>query len=130
MTLAVIFLDVLEIGRVLDPGDIPVHVLQPPVQFWVAMPYTPDHEFEMLLVNRIESHQRRVELDVYFRRLCRAEYEGGRGFGFHLLEAVQGFKNDPAVLLVIFLRVCEAGFVDSGVEVGHHPAVHFINLWS
>ncbi len=130
VTLAVVLLDVLEIRRRLDTGDIPVHVLQPSIQFWVPMPYIPDHELEMLLVYRVKSHQRRVKLDVYLRRLCCAEYEGSRGFCCHLLESIQRLEDDSAILFVVFLGVCEAGFVDAVVEVGHHPAVHFINFSS
>lgn len=127
MTLAVILLDMLEISRVLDTWDIPVHVLQPSVEIWITMPYTPNHELEMLLVYCVEAYNGCVELDVYLRRVRCAEYVKGRGIRCHLLEPVQGFKDDSAILLVRFLGICEAGFVDAVVEVGHHPAVHVIN---
>ena len=127
VTLAVVFLDVLEIGRGLDTGHVPVHVLQPSVEIRVAMPYTPYHELEMLLVYCVEAYNGCVELDVYLCRASCAEYVRGRGFRCHLLEPVQGFEDDFAILLVVFLGVCEAGFVDAVVEVGHHPAVHLIN---
>ena len=127
VTLAVIFLDVLEIGRGLDTGHVPVHVLQPPVEIRVAMPYTPYHELEMLLVYCVEAYDGCIELDVYLCRVWCAEHVGGRGFSGHLLEPVQGLEDDFAILLVFFLGICEAGFVDAVVEVGHHPAVHVIN---
>ena len=132
MTFTVIFLDVLEICCFFDPGYVPVHILQPPVQAWVSVAYTPEHELEMLLVYCVKSHQRRVQLDVYLCRLCCAKYEGrgGGGVCHHLLEPIQRFEDDSAILLVVLLGVCEAGFVDAGVEVRHHPTVHFINLSS
>ena len=130
VALAVVFLDMFEIGRVLHAGDVPVHVLQPSVQLWVAMPYAPDHELEMLLIYCIKPYNGCVELDVYLCRLCRAEYVGGGGLRGHLLESVQCFEDDSAIFLVVFLGVCEAGFVDAVVEVGHHPAVHLINAFS
>ena len=130
MTLAVVFLDVLEVGRFFDARDIPVHVLQPPVQFWVAMSDTRQHEFEVLLIYCIEPYQRRVELDVDLSRLCCAEYEGGQGSRYHFLETIQRFKDDSAILFVIFLGVCEACFVHSSVKIRHHPTVHLFNLVS
>lgn len=130
MTFTVIFLDVFEVCCLLDPGYVPVHILKPPVQARVPVAYTPEHELEMLLVYCVKSHQRRVQLDVYFCRLCCAKYKGRGGVCYHLLEPVQRFEDDSAVLLIVLLRVREAGFVDAGVEVRHHPTVHFINLSS
>lgn len=127
MGFTVILLDMLEIRRLPYPGDIPIHILQPAIQARVIMSYTPEHQLKMLLVDSVEAHERGVELDVHFGDLL-AEYEQGTAVVEHVLEAVEGLEDDGVVSIVVFLGGGETGFVDTFVEVGHHPAVDVVDL--
>lgn len=127
MGFTVVLLDVLEIRRLAYPGDIPIHILEPAIQARVVVSYTPQHQLEMLLVDRVETHERGVELDVHFCDLL-AEYEEGTAVIEHVLKAVEGLEDDGAVRIVVFLGGGETGFVDTFVEVGHHPAVDVVDL--
>lgn len=127
MGFTVVLLDMLEISRLAYPGDIPIHILEPAIQARVVVSYTPQHQLEMLLVDRVETHERGVELDVHFCDLL-AEYEEGTAVIEHVLEAVEGLEDDGAVRIVVFLGGGETGFVDTFVEFGHHPAVDVVDL--
>lgn len=53
MALGVVVLDVEEVGRLLERGDLPVQVPHPAVQSRVARPNIADVAFEMLHVDRL-----------------------------------------------------------------------------
>ena len=72
MRSAVIFFIALEVDRVSDFSQVPVHVLQPPMQTWISMPDTADHQFEVFLVDCIEADGGGIKLDINFSgRSCR-----------------------------------------------------------
>ena len=66
MTHHVMLLDVLEVGRVLERGHIPVHRPQPAVERGIAGPDVSDVALEVLDVDDVEADQGHEEADVGF----------------------------------------------------------------
>ena len=60
-----ILLDMLEVRRGIDARYIPIKILQPTIQRRVIVPYTLQHQLEVLLVYGIEADKSRVEFDVH-----------------------------------------------------------------
>lgn len=67
VTPVVMLLDMLEVGRVLERGVVPVKVPQPLMDVWVPIADGPSIALEVTVVDGIEAHDRRVEPDVCFR---------------------------------------------------------------
>ena len=64
MAPVIMFLDMLEVGRILERGVVPVKVQQPLVDMRVPVADGPSIALEVTVVDGIEAHDRRVEPDV------------------------------------------------------------------
>lgn len=67
MTLGIVLLDVLELGRLAESGDIPVKMPQPFVQRRVSGSDITDVAFEVLDVDGVKADNGGVETDVCLR---------------------------------------------------------------
>ena len=61
MAPVIILLDMLEVGRTLKRGVVPVKVPHPLVDMWVPITDGPGNALEVTVINRFEAHDRRVE---------------------------------------------------------------------
>ena len=57
-------LDMLEVGRILECGVVPVKVPHPLVNMRVPITDGPSIALEVTVIDRVEAHDRRVEPDV------------------------------------------------------------------
>ena len=96
------------------------------------MPDAPDHELEVLLIDYVKTDECSKKFDIYLGGLFCSQHIQLRWRMIMMYEqgfqVVQCLKYDPAIFVVIILGTRESSFVDAGVQVGHHPTVHFINL--
>lgn len=118
--LCVVFLDVLEVSRLFEAGDIPIQISQPVVQDGVFSPYHAQVAFEMLDIDGVEANDCCVSSYV---ELCElgSKYEGATILCCDLFESVQCSEDGKDVLVVCGLIFCEASFVNSRIEVTIDP---------
>lgn len=64
MAPVIMLLDMLEVGRILERGVVPVKVQHPLVDMRVPVTDGPSIALEVAVVDGIEAHDRRVEPDV------------------------------------------------------------------
>lgn len=117
MTLEIIILDMLEIRRLLEPGRLPVQILQIPVQRRVIMSDGADVAFEMRHVDGVEAHEGSVRFEIDFGEVAPEDEEAVVG-GEQEFELVQRGEDGAAGGFVLGLRLSEARFVDAAVQAG------------
>jgi len=102
MTLAVVLLDMLEVGRVLELRMVPVHALEPIVQGWILASDHAEIALEVLDVDCVETDQGAEDTDI---DLGHVVAENIRTFVMvsNLLEFVQSGKDGGEVLLIALL---------------------------
>jgi hypothetical protein len=144
MTLGIMLLDMLELGRLAKGRMVPVQVAHPPVEIWVTRANVTDVAFEMLDVYRIEADDCGVEADVGFGGCWRGEEEGGFGGGEGGFQAVERGKKRGYGFGVGFfctgglLAAVKTGmngdlrgksrFVYAIVDIVVHPLIHLLNF--
>lgn len=64
MALRVVFLDMLELRRVVERRDVPVQVTQPPMDRGISGADVADVGLEVLHVYGVETHDRGVQSDI------------------------------------------------------------------
>ena len=66
MTLCVVLLDVLKLGRILEGRIVPVQMPHPFVKMWVSRPNVTNVALEVLDVYGVEAYNRGVETNIGF----------------------------------------------------------------
>jgi hypothetical protein len=104
MTGHVVFLDMLELRRLLERRDVPVQIPQPAMDGRIAAADIADVAFEVLDIDRVEARDSHVQAYVRFGDIS-AEVVGALGScGLEL----------------------RLGFVEVGEELGHGVVVYFL----
>ena len=117
VTFEIIILDVLEIRRLLEPGRLPVQILQIPVQSRVIVSDGAHVAFEMRHVDGVKAHEGRVRFEIDLGEVAPEDEEAVVG-GEQEFEFIQSVEHGAAGGFVLGLSLGEAGFVDAAVQTG------------
>jgi len=124
MTRHIMTLNVHEIGRLLEPRDLPVQMFQPGIDFGIIVADGADVGFKVLHVHRIETDDGRVETDI---RFCQFIAEEIFRFGEHVFDTIQRFEKWKDVIFVSLLGCCKATFVHAIVDSVVYPRIRLVN---
>ena len=80
MAPVIILLAMLEVGRTLKRGVVPVKVPHPLVDMRVPITDGPGIALEVTVINRVEAYDRRVEPDVCTRQSVRPKDDKSQSF--------------------------------------------------
>lgn len=125
--LEVVRLDTVKVGCVLESWVVPVQVLHPLVDEWVAIPDGSVVALEVEVVDRVEPDNGCKETNVGLGKLIGVEV--GSSIAQDLLHTVERFEEWANVGFVGLLSSGKAALVDAVVDVRVDPFVEAINLF-
>jgi hypothetical protein len=107
MALGVVILDMLKLSRILERREVPVQMPHPLVQVGISRPDVANVALEMLHIDGVEAHNRRVQTDICFCDCWRREEVGRRRLCEMGFETVQGLEELCYGLFVcVFGPIC------------------------
>jgi hypothetical protein len=125
MTCHIVSFDMIKVGRLLEPGDFPIQMFQPSIQFripnsiatptGIRMSDGADIGLEVLHVHGIEADDGDVQTDIHLSELGPEKVLPG-GFSQHVFQAVEGLEEREDIILVGLLGARKATFVDTSVS--------------
>ena len=111
MTFAVVFLDMLEVGRLLELRMVPVHAFEPVVQDRILASYHTEVTFEVLNIDRVEADQSTEYPHIDFGHLIAEDVRAFILVG-NLLELVQTGEYSRKLFLISLLVWRKSGLCD------------------